>query len=125
MGNLKIQALAKHLGIEVSEINEGYRESNFEIGDEEYSVYTDSEADEATEESIEDYIDECILPEIPKAYQKYFDRESFIEDAKQDGRGVNLAGYDHVESEVTIYEIDEDGDETTDELGTFYIYRKN
>jgi len=87
-----------------------------EISDGEYLVLDDSEADERFEQSIESYIDDCVLSEIPKQYRCYFDAEKFINDCKiNDGRGNSLASYDSEENEIK----DPDSDEW------FYIYRTN
>lgn len=79
----------------------------------EYLIYTDSEADQAFEDSIESYIDDCVIPEIPKSYRQYFDRKSFTRDCEYYGRGHTLSPYDGCENEATI--------NTT----TYYIYRTN
>jgi len=79
----------------------------------EYLVLTDDEADAKWDEALENYIDECILPEIPSQYRNYFDNKKWKEDAKDDGRGHSLARYDGHEQEETV-----DGE-------TFYIYRTN
>lgn len=81
--------------------------------DEEYLVLTDSEADEKWEEALENYIDECIIPEIPDPYKYYFDREKWTDDAKGDGRGHSLSTYDGEEQEETVDGVD------------YYIYRTN
>ena len=76
-------------------------------------VLTDSEADDMCEEYLDQYIDDCIIPELPEHAKDYFDRDSWKEDAKMDGRGHCLASYDGEESKETI-----NGE-------TFYIYRVN
>ena len=48
-----------------------------EIGPETLLVLTDSEADDRWEEELDNYIDECILPEIPKWVRNYFDEEKW------------------------------------------------
>ncbi len=86
-----------------------------------YRVLTDAEADEAWEESLDNYIEECITPEIDKisesqgnlGYYISFDEETWKRDAKMDGRGHSLSSYDGCENEETI------------EGETFYIYRTN
>ena len=85
----------------------------FSYGRSKYYVYTDSEADDAWEEALDNYIDEVILPEIPEAYQNYFDEESWKQDARYNGRGHILAGYDGDENEVEVNGT------------TYYIYRQN
>ncbi len=80
----------------------------------EYLVLTDSEADDMADQQLESYIDECVLTEIPAAYQSYFNREVWKRDALiSDGRGHFISGYDGEEHEVQI-----DGE-------WFYIYRVN
>lgn len=78
-----------------------------------YLVYTDDEADEAWGKELDNYIEECILPEIPERYRFYFDDEKWKRDAKYDGRGHSLARYD--------------GNERTQDVNgtTYYIYRVN
>ena len=113
----RILALAIHLELTLedtlNELSEGYNEECIEYGSEEYRVLTDSEADDANDENIESYIDECILPELPERYRFYFDNEAFKKDARMDGRGHNLASYDGNEEEVKV-------DETY-----YFIYRTN
>ncbi len=110
----KILALAAHLSVDPSTITE--EPGDLYTCDEEpgeYRVMTDSEADEAWDESLENYIDECILPEIPEHLRCYFDHEAWKHDAKYDGRGHSLSSYDSEEHEEQI-----DGE-------WYYIYRVN
>lgn len=76
-----------------------------------YLVLTEEEADEKTNEYIENYIDDCILQELPERYRYYFDSEAFKRDVYMEGneRGNNLATYDNEEHEQ----------------GEFLIYRTN
>lgn len=112
-------ALAKHLDCEPDELSEErydcYGMTVFSLGSKEYAVATDEEADEAWDQSLDSYIEECITPEIDRlevgnlsAYIK-FDEEMWKRDARMDGRGHSLSSYD--------------GNE--DEAGDFYIYRLN
>jgi len=78
-----------------------------------YLVCTDDEADDRWEDSLQSYIDDCIMSEIPEYLQRYFDEEKWKQDARYDGRGHSLASYDGEEFEETI------------EGETFYIYRIN
>lgn len=80
---------------------------------EDYLVLDDSEADEAWDNYLDQYIDDCILPELPEQYCNYFDSESWKSDARYDGRGHCLASYDGHENEETV------------QGETFYIYRIN
>jgi len=95
--------------IDNCEVVEDYEEH----GD--YLVCTNDEADELWDESLENYIDECIISELPKQYQNYFDREGWKSDARFDGRGHSLSSYDGCENE---YNIDSFGE-------TLYVYRIN
>lgn len=79
--------------------------------DENYKVLTDNEADEENDAMIDNYIEECILPEIPSQYRSYFDSEAFKNDAAHDGRGHNIALYDGHENEEEVNGT------------TYYIYR--
>ena len=65
------------------------------------------------EEDLENYIEECILCNLPEPYRYYFDNEKWKGDAKFDGRGHSLSSYDGCE-----YEQEIDGE-------TYYIYRTN
>ena len=49
----KMADLAEYLGINQSEIRQGYDENHFETDDAEYLVLTDEEADKATRDEIE------------------------------------------------------------------------
>lgn len=87
--------------------------NRYEYAGTDYLVCTDEEADEEARESMENYIDECVLHEIPEQYHWYFDTEKFCEDAiNADGRGHILNRYDGEEGEA-----EHDG-------ATYYIYRQ-
>lgn len=85
----------------------------FEVGNEEWAVLTDAEADAAVEESLTSYLDECVLPEVPSHVRPYFDGEAWRRDARMDGRGHILSSYDGEEHEAKV-----DGE-------WFYVYRVN
>ena len=78
-----------------------------------YMVLTDSEADDAWDESLDNYLEECIYPELSGNLKNYFDDDKWKRDARYDGRGHSLSLYDGNEHEETV--CDE----------TFYIYRTN
>lgn len=65
-------------------------------------VYTDEEADDAMEKELDNYIEDCILPEIPEGYRYYFDDEKWKRDARMDGRGHSLSHYDGYEHEESV-----------------------
>jgi hypothetical protein len=113
-------ALAKYLECEPDELSEEshdcYGMTVFSLGSKEYAVATDEEADEAWDQSLDSYIEECITPEIDKlevgnlsAYIK-FDEEMWKRDARMDGRGHSLSSYDGNEEELE---------------GDFYAFRIN
>jgi|SRR6476620_1920730 len=96
------------------EINESkYDDCLFEYGSQEYLVCTDDEADDKWEEDLDNYLEECIYPELEGNLKYYFDDEKWKGDAKRDGRGHSLNRYDG----------DEDSEQVDGE--TYYIYRQN
>lgn len=113
----KILALAQHLEIarddeDILTISDA-GDNRYQYGHREYLVLTDSEADDAWDKELENYIEECILPELPEHLQSYFDNEAWKRDARIDGRGHSLSPYDSNEYDATV--------EGTD----YYIYRLN
>ena len=135
----KTEALKKHLNLASDEI-EDKEDGRFEIGKEEWQVYTDEEADKATQDYIKESVwafnassilGECGLPfsgeESLKSMQekscenandfilalveKTCGLEQFVSDAiSADGRGHFLSGYDSEEVELD---------------GGYYAYRTN
>ena len=120
MSNMKkhfedsVRAMAEHLGIEGDEALEelenneqvdgglrGYGVS-FEHDGAEYAVLDEEDADLAWDECLEDYIDECVLSDLPEVARTYFDREAWKRDAKHDGRGHALNSYDGGEDEYRV-----------------------
>lgn len=108
----KILALAQHLEIARDDediLNITEQGSYYTYGRREYLVLTDSEADDAWDKELDNYIEECILPELPEYYQSYFDSEKWKREAHIDGRGHSLARYDgdehEIEIEGTLYSI--------------------
>ena len=115
-----IEALARFLECETDDLSEErhdcYGMTVFSHGNAEYAVGTDEEADEAWDQSLDSYIEECITPEIDKlkvgnlsAYIK-FDKEMWKRDARMDGRGHSLSSYNGNEEELD---------------GGFYAFRIN
>ena len=97
---------------ELDNITNDY-DNTYSYYSEEYEVLTDSEADDRQEEELDNYIEECILPEIPEAYQNYFDEEAWKRDARMDGRGHTISRYDGCENEEKVNDT------------WYYIYRQN
>ena len=108
----RIKALAQHLDCKKSEVVHLY-DNTFEAEGAEYLVITDDEADELWEESLDSYLEDCIYPGLTGNLANYFDDEAWKNDARYDGRGHSLSGYDGCEYKETV------NDET------FYIYRTN
>jgi hypothetical protein len=108
----KVAALASWLDVHFSIIEE--KGDIYTAEGIEYQVLTDSEADDEWDKSLDSYLDECILPELPKNMKYYFDEERWKEDAKSDGRGHSLGRYDGEENEIT--------DPETGEM--FFAYRQ-
>ena len=104
-------ALAIHLGLTVEELDDisdckhGYGNCSLDYQGTYYYCGTEEEIDIAHTESLENYVDECVLLEIPKHYRNYFDTEKFIEDAKVDGFGHALNSYDGNEYEETVNNV--------------------
>lgn len=125
----KVIALCHHLDIEITyndneeacgnqdeidEISESsYDDSIFGYGRKEFAVYTDPEADAACSDWLDDYIDECVLSQLPDGLRFYFNSELYKDDCiGQDGRGHILSSYDGSENEETVNGV------------TYYIYRR-
>ncbi|MDD5059461.1 MAG: hypothetical protein WC516_09970 [Patescibacteria group bacterium] len=114
----KARALASFLELEFDSWDDIQEASSneFKVGQNKwYLVLTDEEAEDAWDESIESYIEECVLPEISKQYRCYFDDDSFKRDCKLDGRGHSLSPFDGEENE----------DQDPESKKYFYIYRTN
>lgn len=111
-GTEGVLALACYLDVDADEITyQGH--DIYSYGDEEYLICDDATADKYWDDELENYIEECIFPELDQRYQMYFDNEKWKRDARFDGRGHSLNHYDGTEEVETI-----DG---TD----YYIYRQN
>ncbi len=92
----KVRSLATYLDVHFSTITEdGDRYTAQGI---EYLVLDDDEANEAQDKNFDSYIDECL--EIPDAMKNYFDEDAWKRDAKFDGRGHCLSGWDGEEIEL-------------------------
>jgi hypothetical protein len=92
-------------------IDEG--DGYYSYGNQEYTVYTDSEADAVWEEKLDEYIEERILPNIPEDFRNYFDDDAWKQDAIIEGRGHTLSLYDGDESEIEYKGV------------VYYIYRQS
>ncbi|MGL5690437.1 MAG: hypothetical protein ACRDD8_06400 [Bacteroidales bacterium] len=106
-------ALSKFLDVSYRDVFDMGDQTFQDDNNDEYLVLTEDEADQKFGECMDDYINDCVLPEIPEAYRSYFNSESFKRDAKMDGREMFLATYDHIENEATYNDT------------VYYIYRIN
>ena len=91
----------------------GYNENIYTNGNIEYIVVDDDEGDVLWDEYLDNYIDDCVLDELPEQYRHYFDDEKFKQDCRIDGRAHFLSTYDGDENEYTV------------NSETFYFYRTN
>ena len=79
-------ALASHLGLDYQgcfdiEVDEDDADEVSYSG-ENYLVCDDGEMETRWDEELENYIDECILPEMPENARRYFNKEVWKDDAK-------------------------------------------
>ena len=74
----------------------------FEAEGQDLLVLTADEADEAWEESLDCYLEECIYPDLPEVARRYFDGDAWKRDARFDGRGHALSSYDGSEHEFKV-----------------------
>lgn len=100
----EVLALAQHLELKINDVDGIIHNENcrYNVLGTDYICGLDNDVDEIFEESIKNYIDDCVLPEIPKQYHRYFNEEDFIEDCYKDGRGHALNRYDDNEYEETV-----------------------
>lgn len=110
-------ALARFLEVEAKDLDEieensydSYGLKTFSYGGNDYAVGNDSDCDDAWDQALDSYIEECLLPEIKDDnLRNYFDFEKWKRDARYDGRGHSLSSYDGNENEEevdgTIYYI--------------------
>jgi hypothetical protein len=100
----KVRALAAWLDVHFSiieEQNARYNEGYYTVEGITYQVLTDDEADEAQDQDLDSYLEECVFPDLPTNMVQYFDRDAWKEDAKMDGRGHSLGRYDGDKHEIT------------------------
>lgn len=87
---------------------------SFEVEGKEFLVLSDERADELAEEYVRNFVEDELLYHMPNNVKNYFDTEGYIEDVlRMDGRGMQLASYDHQEHEVRIARSD------------YFIFRTN
>jgi len=98
--------LSKLLKCRWTEIEESsYDNTEFTTPSGDYRVMTDSEADDAWEEALDSYLEECVYPDLPESLRFYFDDEAWKRDARIDGRGHCLNSYDGSEEDAGDYVV--------------------
>lgn len=110
----KVEALARHLDVDPSTIEETrHSDDCFECSEKpgEYRVLTESERETAADEALDSYIDEWLFAamsdrlddSIVDTLKQYFDRDAWKRDALlSDGYGHTLSPYDGAEEEEKI-----------------------
>lgn len=74
-----------------------------DFNDEKLLVLTEEEADERWEDELDNYIDECILSNVPVCYRGYFDKQAWKRDTRMyEGRGQVISCYDGDENQYYI-----------------------
>lgn len=107
----KVIAIARHCDVPVEDVTEE-GDGRFSAAGGDYLVFTDDEADGAWDDELDNYLDECIMPELSGNLANYFDRDAWKRDARMDGRGHALSRYDGCEYDETV-----NGE-------TYYIFRQ-
>lgn len=100
-----IIALAEEIGEDPADISEEtyecYGLKVLSCGRAEYAIGTDEEAEDAWDQSLDSYLDDCgVLDSMPANLRPYFDRDAWKSDARYDGRGHSLASYDGNEMDL-------------------------
>lgn len=108
----RVRALCLHLDCDPDDLREVDNDT-FEYARSRYKVLTDSEADEEWDKELDRLFEEIVEPEVPEHLRDYLDSEKWKSDARSDGRGHTLNGYNGSEDDET--------DPVSGE--TYYIYR--
>lgn len=105
----KKEALAQYLEVEVDEIEDGYDDDHFEYDNEEYAVYTDDEADDATYNDIDNLFDDIGLESFTPSFQEWILNNAlesdWFEDALQESEQYYVDDMD--DDEVVENALDE------------------
>ena len=107
----KYLALVSKLGVDALDADEtSYDDCVFETGAGEYMVLTESEKETRWDDCLDSYLDDGC---VEGADSHYFDREAWKRDARMDGAGHALSGYDGNEYEQNVFD------------DWFFIFRTN
>ena len=113
----RIVALASQLRVEYEECLDfevsNYESTGIEACGETWEVYDGEEMETAWDESLQNYVDDVILPEIPEHYHDFFNKEGWKDHAKSDGVGHCLNFYDGHHHEIEVYNT------------TYHLFRQN
>ena len=94
-----IALLSEHPSSYSLDIETGYDDCTFEIDGEEWLVLTEDEKEQRWDEVLDSYLDDGC---VEGADSPYFDREMWKRDARMDGAGHTLGGYDGAEYECEV-----------------------
>ena len=97
-------ALALMLDLCINEIDDIVEERNNRwcVQGTDYLAGTDEEMDEFWDEDLNNYLEECVYPDLPDHLRNYFDDEAWKSDARVDGRGHSLNHWDSSELSYCI-----------------------
>lgn len=74
----------------ISDLITHERDNYWIIEGEDYLFGTDSEMDDEWDQDLDNYLDECVLSELPETVRIYFDKDAWKSNARMDGRGHSL-----------------------------------
>lgn len=97
-------ALALMLDLKVNEIEdiEENDDIHWTVQGVDYLAGDDDEMDQEWEDDLDNYLEECVYPDLPENMRNYFDDDAWKRDAKFDGRGHSLNRYDGGELETCV-----------------------
>jgi hypothetical protein len=100
----RIVALGIHLGFRMSEIDdiEYEYDCHYAAQGNEYFCGNWSEINDAQMQATENYIDECVLPDIDENIHQFLDMDRMIEHYSQDGWAHILGSYDGEGYEIKV-----------------------
>ena len=88
--------LALICGLSVNEVEDIVENSDtyWTVQGVDYIAGTDDEMDDAWDVELDNYLEECVYPDLPENMRIYFDDDKWKDDARVDGRGHSLNRYD-------------------------------
>lgn len=85
----------------LKEISNNYH-NTFDTPEGEYYCADEGEMESDLDDYLDNYIDECVLSEVPENFRDYFDTEKFKSDCEMDGWSHYLGIYDGCGYEVKV-----------------------